>query len=335
MTESATTGTSAKSELSIFAPELSNENGQITTTSLQIAQHFGKAHGIVMRAIRNLIAQLAGDALCNFAQGSYTAPETGDQQHALYRITKDGFMLLAMGFTGKEALQWKMAYIAEFNRREAELVKLQSPTDRIPYSVNPTDTLSAAQAEQLRLIFREKCDTLPKDEQAGFMTKGWSKLKSHFGVTYRQIQQREFSEALSLASRHAAEWQVAGTVVAAPIKNALKALPMAQSTKTLQLMVITTSGGQSTVEMFPASDLPQMVLHDHDLFDANQAQQITCHANLRMMGEVSRMGRDEEFEERRKQNRKLSSEQLGILTADGYMEMGMRTALANKMGMTT
>lgn len=90
---------------------------------------------------------------------------------------------------------------------------------RIAYSVNPGDTLTAAQAEQLRLIFKDKCDTLPKEEQAAFMTKGWSKLKSHFGVTYRKIEQREFSEAISMATRHAAEWTLPQLPAPAPVER--------------------------------------------------------------------------------------------------------------------
>lgn len=86
------------------------------------------------------------------------------------------------------------------------LDSVQPDIERISYSVGATDTLSAAQAEQLRLIFKNKCATLPEGEQAAFMIQGWSKLKSHFGVAYRKIEQREFHEALSLATRHAAEW---------------------------------------------------------------------------------------------------------------------------------
>lgn len=41
----------------------------------------------------------------------------------MYHLTREGFMLLAMGFTGKEALRWKLAFIAAFNRMEAELKK--------------------------------------------------------------------------------------------------------------------------------------------------------------------------------------------------------------------
>lgn len=76
------------------------------------------------------------------------------------------------------------------------------------YSVNPNDTLTAAQAEQLRLMVREACTSLPKHLQAGFTIKAWSKLKSHFGVSYRNIPQREYQEAVSLVARHVSEWKL-------------------------------------------------------------------------------------------------------------------------------
>ena len=96
-------------------------DGKPTTTSLDIARHFGKRHDDVLRLIRNLLPQLPADALRNFAEGFYTLPNTGEQQHPMYRITRDGFTLLAMGFTGKKALQFKLAYIDAFNQLEAEL----------------------------------------------------------------------------------------------------------------------------------------------------------------------------------------------------------------------
>lgn len=79
---------------------------------------------------------------------------------------------------------------------------------RTPYIANPNDSLSAAQAEQLRIALKTQCDKLPKDKQGAFMTKGWSKLKSHFGCTYRNIPQKEFTEAISLVTRHVAEWEL-------------------------------------------------------------------------------------------------------------------------------
>lgn len=106
---------------------LSVVDGKPTTTSLDIARHFNRPHDEVLRRIRNLLAQLTGEPLRNFAEGSYTLPATGGQQHPMYRITRDGFTLLAMGFTGKKALQFKLAYIDAFNKMEAQLAKQSKP----------------------------------------------------------------------------------------------------------------------------------------------------------------------------------------------------------------
>jgi Rha family phage regulatory protein len=96
-------------------------DGKATTTSTEVARIFGKQHKEVLRAIETLVAQLPADPLRNFAQGVYTLPETGDQQHRMFTLTRDGFTLLAMGFTGKRALQFKLAYIAAFNAMEQQL----------------------------------------------------------------------------------------------------------------------------------------------------------------------------------------------------------------------
>jgi Rha family phage regulatory protein len=126
--------TTASSASAQFTPSLSIENGQVTTTSLQISEHFGKGHNLVMRAIRNL--ECSDEfRLCNFAQSSYIN-EQGKEQPC-YRITRDGFVFLAMGFTGKEAAQWKEAYITAFNRMEREL-NITAPTPMQPTTLTPS-----------------------------------------------------------------------------------------------------------------------------------------------------------------------------------------------------
>ena len=79
---------------------------------------------------------------------------------------------------------------------------------RMAYAVNPDDVLTAAQAETLRLMLKTKADLLPKQQQGSFMMKGWSKLKSHYKVGYRQIPQSEYTEAMSIVARHVTEWEV-------------------------------------------------------------------------------------------------------------------------------
>ena len=93
-------------------------DGQPCTTSLKIAEVFGKKHYNVMQAIRDLEAPAEFTAL-NFKGSEYT-DSTGRKLPA-YQITRDGFTLLAMGFTGKAAMRFKVAYIEAFNAMEREL----------------------------------------------------------------------------------------------------------------------------------------------------------------------------------------------------------------------
>lgn len=115
-----TTGASA----AIATPSLQVFEGHITTSSNQIAEHFGKQHKDVLRAIRNLRSTVDADFYeRNFAL-IQTVTDLGigrTRQDPAYRITRDGFVFLAMGFTGKEAAAWKVAYLTAFNRMEAEL----------------------------------------------------------------------------------------------------------------------------------------------------------------------------------------------------------------------
>lgn len=191
--------TTIGTSVAIATPDLEIIEGQITTTSQQIAEHFGKRHADVIRAIRKLEAP---DDFTerNFALSEFT-DSTGRKLPA-YRITRDGFTLLAMGFTGKEAMQWKVAYLTAFNKMEQELLA------RTPYSVQPSDTLTEAQQQTLRALLESNVKRLPHAKQAGAMVKGWSKLKAHFGVPYRQIPASEFTEAISIVARHVAEWDV-------------------------------------------------------------------------------------------------------------------------------
>ncbi|GGW23734.1 Rha family transcriptional regulator [Vreelandella hamiltonii] len=95
-------------------------NGETpTTTSLIIAEQFGKQHRHVIRAIRSILANpdyTETGGLPNFAQSSYYN-EQGKKQPC-YHVTRDGFTLLAMGFTGREAMRFKLRFIEAFNHLE-------------------------------------------------------------------------------------------------------------------------------------------------------------------------------------------------------------------------
>ena len=101
-------------------PIVFEQDGQALTTSREIADYFGKSHKNIVRDIRNTLEQLnqtpegAEFSRLNFEPSNYT-DERGKKQ-PLYVLTRDGFTLLAMGFTGARAMQFKVAYINAFNR---------------------------------------------------------------------------------------------------------------------------------------------------------------------------------------------------------------------------
>ena len=94
---------------------LKNENGQVVTSSRDVAEKFNKNHRDVLDSIRNLTAE--NSAVKNmFYLSEYT--NSRGRKYNEYLMNRDGFSLLCMGFTGKEALEWKLQYIRAFNQME-------------------------------------------------------------------------------------------------------------------------------------------------------------------------------------------------------------------------
>lgn len=113
---------------------LTISNGQPTASSRDIAEHFGKEHKNVLRDIENLIGGLPNfEHTPMFFKTTYIHPQNG-QEYPMYLMNRDGFTLLAMGFTGKEALAWKMKYINAFNAMEQELRSQQQGLTEADFS---------------------------------------------------------------------------------------------------------------------------------------------------------------------------------------------------------
>ena len=106
-------------------PEIFVRDRQAVCSSLDVAAHFNKKHLHVLRDIKQLKnffnESKIGVVEINFHPVTYTDPK-GEARPA-YNLTRDGFTLLAMGFTGAEALRWKIAYLEEFNRMEVRLAE--------------------------------------------------------------------------------------------------------------------------------------------------------------------------------------------------------------------
>lgn len=95
-----------------------NSNGNDVTTSLLVAEVFGKEHSKVVRDIESLSCSASFNA-ANF--GVITYIDSRNREQTAYEITKDGFSFLVMGYTGAKAGEFKEKFINEFNRREALL----------------------------------------------------------------------------------------------------------------------------------------------------------------------------------------------------------------------
>lgn len=121
-------------------------NGAVAlTNSVLVAKKFGKEHKHVLDAIRELIkgcAENSADPM--FEETTYIHPQNG-QTYPMFIMNRDGFTLLAMGFTGDKSLRFKLDYIKAFNAME-ETIK--NP-HRIPQTLPEALRLAADQAERI------------------------------------------------------------------------------------------------------------------------------------------------------------------------------------------
>ena len=97
------------------------KNEQIVTDSRNVAEVFGKRHDHVLRSIESLKRDVP-----NFGEMFFetTMPDSYGREQRVFLMNRDGFTLLAMGFTGSNAIQWKVKYIEAFNFMKK---KLESP----------------------------------------------------------------------------------------------------------------------------------------------------------------------------------------------------------------
>jgi Rha family phage regulatory protein len=101
-----------------FVDFIAVDGDHLVTDSLKVASVFGKRHDNVLRIIRSLGENLPSDFnALNFEAVTYI-DEKG-QSRVSYRLTRDGFSLIAMRFTGKKALSFQVAYIGAFNAMAA------------------------------------------------------------------------------------------------------------------------------------------------------------------------------------------------------------------------
>ncbi len=189
-------------------------DGKVFTDSLCIAAAFNKDHHNVIKAIRKMPSDKF--AQVNFNAGSYL--DANNQKRSMYNITRDGFSMLVMGFTGKDAYKWKVQFIEAFNLMESKLRGTATPTlpaaeERITYFV---ENRFNAIAEELRNIkdqvledAKERQEVRVLLQQSSIATKNLAHVLENLPLETTQLafirqsvedKGRELAEARALRS---------------------------------------------------------------------------------------------------------------------------------------
>lgn len=135
--------------------QIVQRDGGLMASSLAVADHFGKRHADVLRAVEELECTPEFKER-NFAFSTYRS-EGAKRDYPYVEMTRDGFSFLVMGFTGKEAAIWKERYIAAFNAMEVALrapiidVRDQSQLTQIAIQLIEVNQGQAKQIEAMRV----------------------------------------------------------------------------------------------------------------------------------------------------------------------------------------
>lgn len=153
-------------ELSLVAVE----NEHAVTTSMRVAEVFGKQHKDVLKAVKSL------DCSEEFRERNFALSKIDYQngnikkQLPMYYITRDGFMFLVMGFTGKTAAKWKEAYIKAFNEMEAKI-----RAEQMAKAIEEHDRKEAIEYE--KLLEREEREEAAIDARVAAMPPAKSRKR--------------------------------------------------------------------------------------------------------------------------------------------------------------
>lgn len=146
------------------------DHNQLVVSSREVAANFGKNHKDTLDNIRQILAAENPATKSMFRETSF---ENRGKRYPMYLMNRDGFTLLAMGFTGKAALEWKIKYIAAFNAMEQQLNQRQPDLSELSPELRCLIRLEQQQKQQAQELVRlnQKLDQL--QGTGAFGTGGW------------------------------------------------------------------------------------------------------------------------------------------------------------------
>ena len=187
-------------------PMITERDGIPVTTSRAVAEQFGKNHKEVLRAIENTINQLKetdeGKAFNERNFAPISLRDAMNREKPAYLLTRDGFTLLAMGFTGAKAVQFKVAYINAFNRMERLIrgggVSAPAPALKsIEHRLEALEQATGAQTADLSEVGATFLQAIRAAIESGeyYISRPYSKTAE----TGKQLGRRERTETVLIA----------------------------------------------------------------------------------------------------------------------------------------
>lgn len=168
------------------------QNGQVLTNSLLVAEKFGKRHADVVRAIENSLTK--GSESTNaklrssFLLSSYI--DNKGEERPMYIMDRDGFSVIAMGFTGDKAMDFKVEFISAFNAMEKKLKELSAPQTYAEALRRLADEVE--EKERTKALLEQKTEQLDESKE-WYSIKRWAK---EHNMNWRSINWRKM-KALS------------------------------------------------------------------------------------------------------------------------------------------
>lgn len=198
-------------------------------TSLDVAETFGKEHKHVLRDIREL--ECSNEfRQSNFGQSEYFNEQNHKQP--MYYITRDGFTLLVMGYTGEKAMKFKEAYIRQFNAMEKALIgKIREREKGIAVRQALTNALKESQ-ENERMhghAYSTYTDVIYKS----LFGKSAKQFRDELGLT-RKDNLRDYFDADDLKKIQSKEMLVSGLIDCGWGYNEIKEFIKTESKKMLE-----------------------------------------------------------------------------------------------------
>ncbi len=252
--------------LTEFSPEMIVQDNHPVTTSLAVSNAFEKNHRDVLRSIKDL--EIPEDYReRNFAPTfrEIPGPKGSVRKEPVILITRDGFTILAMGFTGKRAMEFKIKYIEAFNRMEAEL------REKEKNALPPFGKLTPSHKRDLQEIVARRAEESPEGLKGGIHPQLWGKLKTHFRVgSCAELPDALFEEARAYLERVPLEEPTPARSIGA-VEKPKERIPDLQSAR--DTLTYLERWGQDLPEPARMSflelvgDLKQVVVHDWTVLD--------------------------------------------------------------------